>query len=604
MKTLFPVFLFLALLPRLMAQKSYWQQQVKYTIHTELDDKKHLLTGTEKIEYQNNSDDTLNRLFFHIYWNSLKSNSDAARWVKETNDFMTDEKMLSLKKNEEGSQEVSNLKVNGESVTITLYESILEARLSKPVLPHSSATIELDFVAQVPVSIRRSGRDNPAGTDYSMCQWYPKICRYDKYGWHADPYIGREFAGTFGSFDVTITLDKKYTVAGTGMLQGKSYKEKGYSNTDETVSPKGNKTSWHFIADNVHDFAWACDDSFHHEQVDVDGIRFHFFYHKDKLYTEPWAEVIKNIEKAYGIARDNFGAYPYGQFSFIQAGEGYMEYPMCTFLEKGSDESFMGTAFHEFMHAWFYGIFGTDENMFHWMDEGMTSYAESRLYYGVKPTELNLNNEAISGYDDYRNYTVEEPASTFANYFKTSEAYILSAYYKGQLFVEQLRYIIGEENVKKGFRQYYQEWKFRHPEPDDFVKIMEDVSGIELSWYQNYWLSTTKVIDYAVDGVSKENDNYHIVIKRIGSLPMPLDVEVKFADGSRQLYYIPLDLMYGKKPHDQALYPYERTDMTPWSFATGKYDLIISTKQSILSIKIDPLKYMADINRSNNRLNL
>lgn len=601
MKYYFLIFLTIICIQNLISQDNYWQQQANYSIKAELFDKKNTIEGKESIEYYNNSDDTLKRLFFHIYWNSLKKNSEASQWVKETGDFMTDEKIFQLKPNEEGSQIVKNIKVDGREVKTIIHESILEVELSFPIPPHSVSNIELDFEAQIPISIRRSGRDNPAGTDFSICQWYPKICRYDHYGWHADPYIGREFAGTFGKFDVSLLLDKKYTVAGTGILKNKKYLEKGFEDlVQENVKDK--KTLWHFEAENVHDFAWACDDNFYHQEKIVDGISFHFFYNNKEPYTEKWNEVVQVIDKAYQIAKDNFGPYPYSQFSFIQAGEGYMEYPMCTFLEKGSDEGFMSTAFHEFMHSWFYGIFGTDENLYHWMDEGMTSYAGTRLYYGINPVEGNINFETISGYDDYRNYCVEEPASTHANYFKNSESYILAAYYKGQLFVEQLRYIIGEENVKKGFHLYYNRWKFKHPEPHDFVNCMEDVSGIELSWYENYWLNTTKVIDYSIGEIKKENKFISISLKKSGGIPMPVDVEIIFSDNTKKLYYIPLDLMYGKKPHDYSVYPYERIILPDWSFAVNTYNFKINHDKEISSIKIDPFHYTADVNYMNNKI--
>jgi len=580
----------------------YWQQQADYTITAELNSEEHILTGTEKIEYYNNSNDTLKRLFFHTYWNSIKPNGNAAKWIKATGDFLTDKKFLQLQPGQEGSQLIMNITVNGAPAELKAYESITEVVLSAPLLPHSKTTITLSFEAKVPIAVRRAGRDNTAGTDYSMCQWYPRICRYDTYGWHADPYIGREFAGTFGNYDVTILLDKKYTVAGTGDLLNKTYLEKGYTDPDPQPEATGRnnkqvKKSWHFTASNVHDFAWAADDDFYHVVKTSDGIDFHFFYHNTGNYPKAWQHVADNISKAYAIAKENFGPYPYRQFSFIQAGEGYMEYPMCTFLEEGDSEEFMSTAFHEFMHAWFYGIFGSDENMFHWMDEGLTSYAESRLYRLGSDAEGNINSEAVQGYLLYRSYATEESASVFANYFKTSEAYVLAAYYKGQLFAEQLRYIIGEENVKRGFLKYYDTWKFRHPQPDDFVGIMENVSGIELSWYQNYWLNTTKTINYSVEAAFQTSTKTQIILRRKGDVPMPVDVEVQFSDGSKKLYYIPLDLMYGKKPHEKDVYPYEREDREPWSFAVTRYELVLENTGNVVpvNVKIDPLSYMADI---------
>lgn len=583
----------------------YWQQQADYTIRAELDTATHLITGTEAIRYHNNSPDTLTQLYFHLYWNAFSTTSSMNRVLILAGKLRPAASGGGgITEDKSGYQLVNTLRVNGTAVTPIMDETILIVPLPKALLPGSITDIQLDFTAKVPACVERAGRKNPAGIDYSCCQWYPKICRYDKRGWHPDPYLGREFAGVFGNFDVTIILDKGYTVAGTGVLQNKSYKEKGYTTLqpDDKNIPAG-KTAWHFVASNVHDFAWAADPEYDHKQVESGGVVFHFFYKDVSPYSMHWQAVIDGMETAYATAVKEFGPYRYPQFSFIQAGEGYMEYPMCTFLEKGDYPDFLSTAYHEFMHAWFYGMLGNDENMFHWLDEGLTTYAEARLHNAVRPSHgKNYSEDALENYLGWRSDSPEEPVSTYANYFKSDGPYYLAAYYKGQLFAEQLRYIAGEENVRKGFHLYVNQWCFRHPEPDDFVHCMEKTSGLELNWFYDFWIHTVKTVDMGVRSVTADGPKTTITLDRVGDVPMPADLLVTFADGKKKLYYIPINLMYGAKPHEQDVYPYDREIMPSWKYPLRQYELVIESKKRVVSVSVDPLKYTADINFENNTL--
>jgi hypothetical protein len=597
----FSVALLLFLHIGIYAQNGYWQQKVAYTIDATLDDKKATLKAKEKLTYSNNSPDDLKEIYFHMYWNAFQLNSHGIEHNIQGGDPETVDKLSKLTKKDEGYIKIITIKVNGKEYTPTIMESIAQIKLNEPIKAGTSAEIEIDFESLVPTCINRAGKDNPAGTDFTFTQWYPKICRYDKQGWHTDQYLGKEFAGTFGKYDVSIKCNKDFVVAGTGVLQNKNYKETGWESNDGVVdNPKDPMTTWNFSADNVHDFAWAAEKEWVHASTNIDGINFHYFYHNTEEFKPAWSSLILFWADAYEVCKKEFGIYPYPQFSFIQAGEGYMEYPMCTMLEAGR-EDFFSTACHEFMHNFFYGIYGTDENQYHWMDEGLTSYAESRLSTVVSTAkdkgQENPATEAGMVYKWVRTQYPEEPISTAANFFGADYAYYNCAYYKGQLFAELIRYMIGDNTMRLGFQKYYQNWKFKHPEPNDFVKNFEDVSGMELSWFQNYWLNTTKAVDLGIDSVTFKGNDAWLVFSSKG-VPLPVEFSVEMKDKSKKYFYIPIDLTNNVKTD----FSRPTTILPYWSGAVNKYRVLVKDikKASVVSFTIDPDGFIPDIKPANN----
>jgi hypothetical protein len=571
------------------AQSTYWQQKVDYSIEATIDDKNNQLNGDQTLVYFNNSPDTLHEIYFHLYWNAFKKGSHAF----ERQAALSNSQVLAFNSDEYGEITIQSLRIEGEVHSINVFESIGQIKLNKQLLPGKSVNISIQFVSKIPACINRAGKNNVAGTDFTFTQWYPKICRYDNMGWHTDPYFGREFAGTFGNFAVQVLCDSSFTVAGTGVLKDKSYKTKGWKPATSSRE-KTNLERWEFVAENVHDFAFALEKEWNHEELIIDGITFHFFYGSN--YKDAWKSLILNWPKAYAICKEEFGKYPYPQFSFIQAGEGYMEYPMCTMLESGRSD-FFSTACHEFMHNFFYGIYGTDENLYHWMDEGLTSYAEERISNVNKLTK-NPASGAIANYNWITDLYIEEPISTAANHFDADYPYYNAAYYKGQLFPELIRYIIGDSTMRAGFSRYYSKWKFKQPDPTDFVKTFEDVSRMELTWFQNYWLNTTKKIDFSIDSVFKSDEGITIVVENKG-IPMPLEFSIQLKNGNKKYYYIPLDLTNNVKSN--FLHPTEVLEK--WSCARRNYTITLSNIKwkELKSIQLDPDGFMPDLNPANNQ---
>ena len=262
------------------ATSAYWQQHVDYNMDIDMDVKTYQYKGKQTLVYTNNSPDVLNRVFYHLFFNAFQPGSEMdvrSRSIADPDQRVKD-RISKLQPHEIGYIKVNALSQNGIALNYETVGTILEVTLAKPIQPGERVTFKMDFNGQVPVQIRRSGRNNKEGVALSMAQWYPKMAEYDFEGWHADPYIGREFFGVWGDFDVKITIDKNYILGGTGYLQNPNDIGYGYE-TGKVNRPKTNKLTWHFVAPMVHDFTWAADPDYIHDTMQVpNGPMLHFLY--------------------------------------------------------------------------------------------------------------------------------------------------------------------------------------------------------------------------------------------------------------------------------------------------------------------------------------
>ncbi len=570
--------------------------------------------GHQLLTYFNHSPDTLNRVFYHLYFNAFQPESmmDKRSRTIEDPDSRVLDRILYYDETEIGYQKIETLTQNGTPVEFTIKGTVMEVHLAEPILPGSETVFEMNFTAQVPLQTRRSGRDNPEGIRYSMAQWYPKIAAYDHMGWHPTPYIAREFHGVFGNFDVTIHIDRNYVVAATGYLQNPEQTGYGYETADMQVQrPAGDKLSWHFKSDYQHDFMWAADPDYTHVTAKVpDGPLLRFFYQTDPVAEnaddQEQARLLSNWEqlpeftiKAFQYMNENFGKYPYDEYIIIQGGDGGMEYIMGTLITGNRTlGSLVGVTVHELVHAWYQGVLANNESYYHWIDEGFTTYASNLVMAELFPERRG--DPFANNYRSYRVYAtsgLEEPMHTHADHFTRNQAYGIAAYTKGAIFLHQLSYIIGQETFERGMKRFYEEWKFKHPGGHDFIRVMENESGIKLDWYYDYWITSTKTINYAIGQVTGSNNKTEVTLEKIGLMPMPLDIEVEYTDGSRELFYIPLRIMWGEKENE---YDIRRTilDDWPWVFPTYKFE-IPRPHDEIQRIEIDPTNRMADVNPQN-----
>jgi hypothetical protein len=481
-----------------------------------------------------------------------------------------------------------------------------------------------------------------------MTQWYPKLCEYDYDGWHPTPYIGREFYGVWGDYDVNISIDRNYILGGSGILQNAAQVGYGYESKGSNVTrASGNKLTWRFSAPNVHDFAWATDPDYKQIVRSIpNGPVIRVLYNSEPTiemfaalsptsraaygndfnkYRQSWNAQWEAIADAafivYPFIKKTFGEYPYKQYSFIHGGDGGMEYPNCTMIVSPS----LGTAFHEWMHTWFQGMLAMNESLYPWMDEGFTEWATdlveeyyrqqtTRKQFADNPNGLRVSDstaEAPPAFhkDIYKSYIAlaksgrEEPLTTHADHFNTNYAYRDASYAKGGVFMEQLGYVIGAPTRDKAVLEFYKQWRFKHPNANDFIRIVEKQSRMKLDWYKEYFVNSTKTIDYGIDSLWASNGGTNIRLRRVGLMPMPVDVKITFKDGSSEWHYVPLNLMFGEKAAENGQTP--RISYDAWKWTHPTYEIQSKKKLTdIISVEIDPSQRMADVERKNNRLEL
>ena len=452
------------------SQPDRWQQRVKYTMNIDMNVQTNQFTGKQSLEYSNNSPDTLTRVFYHLYFNAFQPNSmmdTRSRILGQTFfgnrqdwDPRVKDRILNLKPDEIGYHKILSLKMNGRPQQFVMQETILEVKLDKPILPKSKVVFEMEFESQVPLQVRRSGRDNP-GTKvrYSMSQWYPKICEYDYEGWHPTPYVAREFYGVWGDFDVTINIDKSYLLGGTGYLQNADQIGFGYEKEGVKVpKPATNKLSWHFIAPNVHDFMWAADPEFIHKTRKVrDSLVFHLLYKTGGRGAEKSGKIFLIMrKKPCHLLKRILAAIRISNSHLLMAAmeEWNIQWPHC-----------LQVLGHGFMNGCIIGIMAClaqmNPNMHGWMKALLNLQLIERRHFLTMIQFCTRAN--YSGYYSLVKSGREEPLTTHADHFNTNLAYGNAVYSKGCVFLSQLGYIAGEENLKKIMLEYYRLWRFKHP---------------------------------------------------------------------------------------------------------------------------------------------
>lgn len=574
---------------------NYWQQHVDYMIEVDVNVETAQYEGKQRVVYTNNSPDRLVRVFFHLYFNAFQPGSEMD--VRSRNIADPDSRVMGriekLEKKDQGYLRVYSIKQDGVEINSHVAGTVLEVDLNKPIRPGESTVFDMAFSGQAPLIIRRAGKQNKEGVALSMAQWYPKLAEYDHEGWHASPYIGREFYGVWGDFDVKLTIDKNFVVGGTGYLQNPEAVE---MSSNKSTS----KNTWHFIAPNVHDFTWAADPDYIHDILEMEGGPKLHFYYKNTLsekQLENWKKLQPVTARLMLFFNENIGTYPYEQYSVIQGGDGGMEYGMCTLITANrSFESLVGVTAHELAHSWFQFVLATNEGKHEWMDEGFTEYYCTQAEASI----MGVDEEGVfkSAYNRYRKLALsglEQPQTTHADRFKFNASYGVSAYTKGSIFLRQLKHIIGAIAFDKAMKNYFSLWSFKHPTPNDFIRCAEKSSGAELDWYLTDWTMTTNTIDYAVDSVTEAGDAVKVNLKRIGLMPIPIEVKVLYEGGAEENFYIPLQMMRAEKPLTK-----EITLLKDWAWARPIYDFTFIKKGEIKSITLDPDHKIADVNLNNN----
>jgi hypothetical protein len=590
MKNLLTLSILTFLTASIWGQKNghYWQQRVDYKMSVELNDANHQFNGHSVIEYYNNSPEDLQEIFVHLYFNAFQPGSDMdtrSLWIEDP-DSRVGARISKLTPEETGQLHLTKVNVQKKDCYVEEMGTIAKIHLDKPIPAGKKVKIEMDWMGQVPIQIRRSGRNSAEGVDYSMSQWFPKISGFDKDGWHPNPYIAREFYGEYGNYTVDITTQKDFVLAGSGEIK------------KETITD--NKKTTQFVANNVHDFMWAADKDYQHDQIVLkDGLKVNFYYLKNQGLEENWKKLENFTPQIFEYMNSHFGQYPYSVFSIIQGGDGGMEYPMATLITgKRKVGSLVGVTAHELAHSWYQGILGFNESLYFWMDEGFTNFSSDEVMDRIFPNPANpVHVDAVSGYIALATSGKEEPMTTHADHFNTNFAYSLAAYSKGQTYLYQLKGMVGDEKFYHGMQTFFNQYKFKHPTPADFLRVFEKENDMVLDWYNEYFVNTTKSIDYAVDSTLSHFNTNTVVLNRIGSMPMPVEVEIETVDGKFEYWYISLDLMRN------SAYPQKASEIQwisapAWNWVKTNYT--ITTKQPIKKVTIDPYRKIADLHRENN----
>ncbi|MGB9721973.1 MAG: M1 family metallopeptidase [bacterium] len=539
------------------------QQGVDYKIDCSLDIEKQTLQITEVLTYHNNSPSSIETLYFHLYPNAYRDNNTTfARELKKMGSY----KFLKAKESERGWIDINSITdIDGDSLDYEIDETIMSVILDKPLASGDSAILKFDGILKIPKIFSRLGYK---GKHYEIVQWYPKPCVFDEKGWHRQGYhaIG-EFYGEFGNFDVSIELPENYIVAGTGEIIDSVRKD--------------NKKKIRFFAENVHDFALVCDPDFEIEKREVDGIEIEVYYlKKDRKKWKDAGDYGVDAVKRYN---QWFGIYPYKKLSIVQGYfGGGMEYPNLVIIGSSEDNltrQFELVVIHEIAHQWFYGILGSNEMDEAWLDEGLTSYAEQRYFidkYGIdnsffKSTFIpQLPHNFINNLMYYITLTnrLEMPVLTTSYKFvEIPLAYQNAVYSKPALFLRYLEGYLGTKTFDTILKQYFEDFKFKHPDTDDFIHICEEVSGKDLRQFFNDFLHTTKYCDWHI----KDKTKNLLVIENKGGFLLPTDLLVQ-TDNGAQIFKI------------------ERQVDTFDFSRTGKIKKII----------IDPYNYTPESNRYNN----
>ena len=596
-------------------RKGYWQQAVDYKMDIDVDEKNYQYDGKMSLNYSNNSGQALNKVYFHLYFNAFQPNSMMDYRLSNISDpdarMATnlgtrqnpkwESRISKLNRNQIGYQDIKSVKMNGQDASFKIDGTILEVTLPQAIADASTATFDLVWKAQVPEQIRRSGRNSKENVAFSMAQWYPKMAHFDEFGWHLDEYVAREFIAPFGNFDVTIHIHKDYIIGASGVLQNPN-DVKGYVKKAKVKTVK-NKATWHYKAENIHDFAWGADPKFVVDSTKSKaGVNVYTVYiPTNDTISNNWKQALGLAAEFFDFCADKFGAYPWPNYTIIQGGDGGMEYGTATLVTGGRNlRSLVGVIFHEAAHSWYQHLFGINETVDEWFDEGFTSYVEElgmqHLFFKKGALESNPMIDAYRAYYRLALSGKEEPMSLLADYYNTNYGYSNQAYNKGAVLAEQLGYIIGKDNLSKTFLNFYDIWKFKHPTPNDFKRVAEEVSGINLKWYFNLFVNTTRKIDYAIAEVKDSS----ITIQNKSDFAMPLDVLVEYADGTKELFYIPLREMRGEKPaEDYTVYQgVKRTVLKDWFWTNPNYSFDTTKKPK--KVWIDPTSRLADIESSNN----
>ena len=611
----------------------YWQQDVYYTISANIDEQKDLIEGTEKLTYWNNSPDDLEYVYFHLYQNAFQPESHHADLHEQNHNHINYGPYEADKK----GTEVHKITSPGRRILLEQDNTILKVHLSKPIKSGESIDFDIQFTTYFGLGAmgRRMKKFNSNGkTHYDGVHWYPRISVYDaKFGWTTDQHLGKEFYGDFGAFDVELTFAANYIVDATGFLLNRNellpsdlrkklditnFKDKPWNEPASEIikyNPEKRKT-WKFHAENVHDFAFTADPSYRIGEATWNGITCYAL--AQEQHASKWQNAADYSAKIIEVFSEDFGMYTYHKMIVADAQDG-MEYPMLT-LDGGADPSYRGLLVHEIGHNWFYGQVGNNETYRAALDEGFTQFLTAwglEKIDGDKMVQKTASNKYIAKHtkdlhprDRSVYYSYIKDASTnntpqlnthsddFGSALGHGGGY-RHVYYKTAAMLYNLQYVLGDELFLEAMQNYFQTWKIAHPYFNDFRNSVINYTKVDLNWFFDQWLETTKDIDYAIKSAKKlkgSDELFEITFERKAAMQMPIDFTVIPKSGNAKEYHIP-NTWFVKKT--------DATVLDKW-YGFGKihkeHSVVIRSPEGIKDVIIDPTNRLADAYMVDNSL--
>jgi hypothetical protein len=585
----------------------YWQQRADYRIEVTLDDGDDTITGRERITYTNNSPDSLSSLWLQLDQNLFSEDSYGALRAEELDGNVRHGGFF-----DDGGFDIASvtLEHGGETVVpeYRIEDTMMEILLDEPLAPGGSKVeIDIDFAFVIPeTGGDRMGRQSiRRGIIYQLAQWYPRMFTYDDVnGWNQSPFLGQgEWYLEYGDFEVALTVPRDFVVAATGELQnpeevltpGQIERLESARRSERTVMiidmeeagddstrPEGDgPLTWRFKADNVRDFAWAASDRFIWDAAGWNDVLMMSFYPEESIGTQGFSGWERSTEYLVHSVRhysEQWFDYPYPVAINVAGVALGMEYPMIVFCSYQARGAFLfSVTDHEIGHTWFPMLVGSDERRYAWMDEGFNTFIN--YYSGIEFSggDPILGGQMTPGQiaDDTRR--LRQPLMTPADDIPEFDIGV-QAYNKPAAVLVLLREkVLGPEVFDPAFRRYIEEWAYKHPQPADFIRIMEEAAGRDLNWFFRGWVFENGVLDQALAGVSRSGDTTSVTVENRGGIPMAVEVRVVYQDGTEENLDVPVE-----------------------AWAEEQRIVLKVTGGRVRHVQLDPDGALPDVDRSNN----
>ncbi len=626
--------------------EGYWQQDVHYIIKAGIDEKTDIIDGALELTYWNNSPDELTYVFFHLYQNAFQPGSYYDN-LQKNNDVNPRYGKYEKQKLGTVIEEISTGRdaITGVSTDLKteLDNTILQEYLPQPLISGDSISFNIKFKTYFDNGgVRRRMKIFQSASGgykhYDGVHWYPRISVYDrKFGWTTDQHLGKEFYGDFGTYDAELTFANNFVVGATGFLLNReevlppdlrkkldiaNFKDKPWNEAPSVIIPYDStqRKTWIYHAENVHDFAFTADPTYRIGEVEWNGINCIALAREP--HASKWQNAAEFTAKVIRVYSEDFGMYVYHKMIVADAEDG-MEYPMLT-LDGGSDPDYRGLLAHEVGHNWFFGMVGNNETYRAALDEGFTTFLTAWSMIKIdgdeyirsapkskyvqrfkKPEKVrtgHLYYVYISDAARGSNTTLNTHSDGFDGALHHGGGY-RQVYFKTANMLYNLQYVLGDQLFLKAMQSYFDRWKICHPYFEDFRNSIIHYTKVDLNWFFDQWLETSKTIDYGIKSVKKkplsippkggkgevENNQYIITFTRKGGMQMPIDFEVTAKDGKKYQYHIPNTWFV--KETDATVLP----KWHGWDKLHPEYEAIVTIPGKIKDVVIDPTQRLSDI---------